>query len=711
MVFISSFCYAEDWVRNPDTGNRDVVYDKASEIDITDSGGYYTGTEVETALQEIASGTTQFQHLIPQADDTYDIGENSTPLEWKDLYLDGTAYLDAMEISDGSDTTTFNWSSGVFTTSATDRLVFETTSDRIDFSAWTNFRLQAAKGGATSGEFEFQQNTSTAMGLKLHNANNQLLWYVKDDFGNQLILTNQNNESSDHDFDTAINPTFVIYSDLDPDISNNQKGWVAHDQENFNITTGAATGAGSAPTTDENDIVFLPRGAEQFRVKGDGGASSPGTIEGAILTEGGNAVYNSTETPGGELGGTWASPTVDSSIHDDEYVELGDNFVGDVTGPYDATVVGDDSHAHIYSNIDAFTEANLYSILSDVTQFYEAGDDISADESDPNVDTHAEIIAIIDNTATDVGTGVWTFAGLTLGANENITLGAQTLDHDGTDFNFNDNITFGAGTTGDIALTFNEDTTDGTITWDSSENEFDINDQITISGTANAQNLFPGGAVFNDGSYDQNFRVETNANQYGLFVDAGLGQTAINDASPVATLDVGGGSAGTVDGTDDLIVADDVEIDGSLYVDTPIGYCSITVTATGNAGTSRDIFDEDNYTTFTSTNNVAASEITYTSTDGRFTVTNAGVYLIYAEVLMIASASDEYQFDIQVNGASTYSGHDIFTHTAVDVKSSSMMLIKSLSANDYINVIYKSQDGVDTVTPQDGSTMTMYKLK
>jgi len=39
-----------------------------------------------------------------------------------------------------------------------------------------------------------------------------------------------------------------------------------------------------------------------------------GTIEGAALTEGGEAVYNSTETPGGELGGSWASPTIDDSV-------------------------------------------------------------------------------------------------------------------------------------------------------------------------------------------------------------------------------------------------------------------------------------------------------------------------------------------------------------------------------------------------------------
>lgn len=38
-----------------------------------------------------------------------------------------------------------------------------------------------------------------------------------------------------------------------------------------------------------------------------------GTANATTLTEGGNAVYNSTEVPGGELGGTWASPTVDAT--------------------------------------------------------------------------------------------------------------------------------------------------------------------------------------------------------------------------------------------------------------------------------------------------------------------------------------------------------------------------------------------------------------
>ena len=45
-------------------------------------------------------------------------------------------------------------------------------------------------------------------------------------------------------------------------------------------------------------------------------------------------------------------------------------------------------------------------------------------------------------------TGTLVSDGLTMGANENITLGSQTLDHDGTDFNFNDSVDINDGTHG-----------------------------------------------------------------------------------------------------------------------------------------------------------------------------------------------------------------------------------------------------------------------
>jgi len=56
--------------------------------------------------------------------------------------------------------------------------------------------------------------------------------------------------------------------------------------------------------------------------------ATSGTLSSTVLTEGGNAVYNSTEVPGGSLGGTWATPTID-----DLFILLG----GDVAtaGDYD----------------------------------------------------------------------------------------------------------------------------------------------------------------------------------------------------------------------------------------------------------------------------------------------------------------------------------------------------------------------------------------
>jgi len=63
---------------------------------------------------------------------------------------------------------------------------------------------------------------------------------------------------------------------------------------------------GTTPMTADWDI-----GNFDITVKS---LTGDGTIEGAALTEGGEAVYNSTETPGGELGGSWASPTIDDSV-------------------------------------------------------------------------------------------------------------------------------------------------------------------------------------------------------------------------------------------------------------------------------------------------------------------------------------------------------------------------------------------------------------
>jgi len=96
--------------------------------------------------------------------------------------------------------------------------------------------------------------------------------------GSQFVFTKLavNVATDDYDHTDQTNPTIFVQSALDPDTSNNQWGSFAHDQEDFIITTGANTGAGSAPTTDENAIVFSPRGTEKFRVT-QGVAMAPST--------------------------------------------------------------------------------------------------------------------------------------------------------------------------------------------------------------------------------------------------------------------------------------------------------------------------------------------------------------------------------------------------------------------------------------------------
>ena len=99
------------------------------------------------------------------------------------------------------------------------------------------------------------------------------------------------------------------------------QGAVTDAQVPNTITVDSATLAGTVTVIDGTDATSFPlivdSATGSLAPKTDAGltyAADSGTLSATVLTEGANAVYNSSETPGGELGGTWASPTIDDNI-------------------------------------------------------------------------------------------------------------------------------------------------------------------------------------------------------------------------------------------------------------------------------------------------------------------------------------------------------------------------------------------------------------
>jgi len=111
-------------------GNSDdfTIYWKGSTSDAileSDSDIYYKSGAIHRFEKDgnsvlwISSSSADFKvHVKPWSDDTYDLGSSS--YQWKDLYIDGTAYLDSVDIDAGAiDGTTIGANSaaaGTFTT-------------------------------------------------------------------------------------------------------------------------------------------------------------------------------------------------------------------------------------------------------------------------------------------------------------------------------------------------------------------------------------------------------------------------------------------------------------------------------------------------------------------------------------------------------------------------------------------------------------------
>lgn len=140
-------------------------------------------------------------------------------------------------------------------------------------------------------------------------------------------------------------------------------------------------------------------------------------------------------------------------------------------------------------------------------------------------------------------------------------------------------------------------------------------------------------------------------------------------------------------------------------------YVSVTTIEDSTASAAEfDIFADANYPgTLDYTANVTERGITFTQTNGRFTVDNAGVFVITLTSIMNISSTSTVAMIIKVNGLSVYT-HQVNIHSSVDPVERSVQIIKALSASDYVTFHVDSL-AAGTVTVQDGTSANIHRIE
>jgi len=183
----------------------------------------------------------------------------------------------------------------------------------------------------------------------------------------------------------------------------------------------------------------------------------------------------------------------------------------------------------------------------------------------------------VDGTLTITGL-VSLDAGLTMAANQNITLGAQTLDHDGTDFVFNDTINATDLVINSLNFTFADAAADAVFGWDDTASNYE---NLTA---AEVLTIVGGAANDFDGSGDVTIAIAdisdlgsgvgtwlatpSSANLITATTDETGSGVLVFDTAPTFTTSiiVTGGCTIDADGID-CVTGNDYEINGTQVLD------------------------------------------------------------------------------------------------------------------------------------------------
>lgn len=84
-------------------------------------------------------------------------------------------------------------------------------------------------------------SANSAFGMLAKSDHTELVQFIADANGNQIVFTNLANRLNNHDHSTQTNPTLFIHSDTDPNSDNTQWLSITHNQTDGIITTGKGT--------------------------------------------------------------------------------------------------------------------------------------------------------------------------------------------------------------------------------------------------------------------------------------------------------------------------------------------------------------------------------------------------------------------------------------------------------------------------------------
>ena len=173
---------------------------------------------------------------------------------------------------------------------------------------------------------------------------------------------------------------------------------------------------------------------------------------------------------------------------------------------------------------------------------------------------------------------------------------------------------------------------------------------------------------------DDRFEFSNDVFINGHLTGSALSVTGLNNCDTIDT-----------DANGNLVCGTDATGSGSGVGGGTGAYISVTTNENSTTGSTSpwDIFEDTNYTGTLDYTTNASDNVTFTSSNGRFTVDENGTYLITLNIILTSVSSDLTDYIVLKNGSAIYQD-DFFVHSVVDPPERTITLVQELVAGDYI---------------------------